>query len=52
MAKGYWRNWDEIKCHKCEHLIYEKYAKKIKNKYYCPMCYELIECLSKQNEKI
>ena len=40
MAKGYWRNWDEIECSgpKCKNVIYKKDATKRGDKYYCPMC--------------
>ena len=40
MARGHWRNWDEVKCEGCKNPIYQKPGKKHKGKLYCQLCYE------------
>ena len=34
MARGHWRNWDEVECPKCNARFYRKYVKGNK----CPAC--------------
>lgn len=36
MAKGYWRNWEEVKCDKCNTIQYLKDVRRNKNK--CLKC--------------
>ena len=42
MAKGNWRNWDELYC-ECGKTYYKKYLKAIKGKYICNCGKELKE---------
>ena len=35
--------WDEAECIICGQSTYKKYGKKVKGKYYCPLCYEKIK---------
>lgn len=47
MAKGNWRNWEEINCSnpKCKNLIYKKYGVKKDGRYYC------LSCIAELNKK-
>ena len=44
MARGNWRNWEEINCSgpKCKNVAYKKYAILKNGKYYCPSCMKKI----------
>lgn len=51
MAKGNWRNWDEISCSgpKCDNIIYIKDAVKKDGKYYCLFCINFMKMVSRAN---
>lgn len=36
MARGNWRNWEEVECPKCKNRMYKKYVKNNK----CSICGE------------